>query len=429
MITTGPLPPNPAELLGSQRMRIDPGPAGRSGGPRHHRQPAAPGRHGCGDPRLDHRRDALRGRRRPDPPRRRPRAAARRWPRRVRASSGVALNRLPENGPAAATTTTSTTAAETAPAAKAELEPRRRRRRHTPTRAGDRYARAGGRPMRVLIIGINYRPELTAVGPYTAGLAEHLVARGDERHGDHRPAALPGLADRPRHPTLAPPTPRRSAASTVIRAAHYVPATSQDASGGPCTKERSVSPGSWQPGRLPRPDAILGIVPSLSGGILARLTGEPSRRPLRAPLPGPDGPGREPIRDGRRRRLSRGRPPRPRRWAIRRRRRDRGRRDVVHPVSPLAGRPDVDRIAHVPNWTILAAPELTVAGDARPLRLGGRRAGRPACGEYRPQARSRTGRRGRAAGRRAMATPVRFVLSGGGNQAATIRAAAATLQT
>ena len=34
--------------------------------------------------------------------------------------------------------------------------------------------------LHVLIIGINYRPELTAVGPYTAGLAEHLAGRGDQ---------------------------------------------------------------------------------------------------------------------------------------------------------------------------------------------------------------------------------------------------------
>jgi colanic acid biosynthesis glycosyl transferase WcaI len=34
--------------------------------------------------------------------------------------------------------------------------------------------------MHVLIIGINYRPEPTGIGPYTAGLAEHLAARGEE---------------------------------------------------------------------------------------------------------------------------------------------------------------------------------------------------------------------------------------------------------
>ena len=39
----------------------------------------------------------------------------------------------------------------------------------------------GGRStgLRVLIVGINYRPERTAVGPYTAGLAESLASRGD----------------------------------------------------------------------------------------------------------------------------------------------------------------------------------------------------------------------------------------------------------
>ena len=37
-----------------------------------------------------------------------------------------------------------------------------------------------GKPAKVLIIGINYRPELTAVGPYTAGIAEVLARRGDQ---------------------------------------------------------------------------------------------------------------------------------------------------------------------------------------------------------------------------------------------------------
>ena len=45
----------------------------------------------------------------------------------------------------------------------------------------------GGAPRnRVLIIGINYAPEPVGIGPYTAGLAESLVARG------HRVSALVG---------------------------------------------------------------------------------------------------------------------------------------------------------------------------------------------------------------------------------------------
>jgi len=31
--------------------------------------------------------------------------------------------------------------------------------------------------MRVLVFGMNYRPEVTAIGPYTAGLAQALAAR------------------------------------------------------------------------------------------------------------------------------------------------------------------------------------------------------------------------------------------------------------
>lgn len=34
--------------------------------------------------------------------------------------------------------------------------------------------------MRLLILGMNYRPEATGIGPYTAGLAEHLAGRGND---------------------------------------------------------------------------------------------------------------------------------------------------------------------------------------------------------------------------------------------------------
>ena len=81
--------------------------------------------------------------------------------------------------------------------------------------------------LRVLIIGINYRPELTAVGPYTAGLAEHLAARGDQV------TVITGLPHYPdwRIARGTPRTPRTLVREetiqgvTVIRAAHYVPAT------------------------------------------------------------------------------------------------------------------------------------------------------------------------------------------------------------
>ena len=74
--------------------------------------------------------------------------------------------------------------------------------------------------MRVLIIGINYSPELTGIGPYTAGLAEHLASRGDDvtvitglpHYPDWRIAAGyvtdhdPGGVDAPAFASSAPPT-------------------------------------------------------------------------------------------------------------------------------------------------------------------------------------------------------------------------------
>ena len=125
--------------------------------------------------------------------------------------------------------------------------------------------------MRVLIFGINYRPEPTAIGPYTAGLAEHLAARGDEV------TVITGLPSYPGW-RLMRGTPRRLLATerldgvTVTRAAHYIPATQS-------ALRRAVYEGTFgltgllASLRLARPDAILGVIPSLSGGILARITG------------------------------------------------------------------------------------------------------------------------------------------------------------
>jgi hypothetical protein len=34
--------------------------------------------------------------------------------------------------------------------------------------------------MRILVAGVNYAPEVTGIGPYTTGLAEHLALQGHE---------------------------------------------------------------------------------------------------------------------------------------------------------------------------------------------------------------------------------------------------------
>ena len=131
--------------------------------------------------------------------------------------------------------------------------------------------------MRVLIAGINYRPELTGIGPYTTGLAEHLVRRGDQV------TVVTGL---PHYPgwCLAPGTGRGLWSKEtlddvdVIRAAHYVPPR-QSAVRRAAYEATFGLTGMLAAFAQPRPDAIVGIVPSLSGGFVARLAADRFRAP------------------------------------------------------------------------------------------------------------------------------------------------------
>ena len=76
--------------------------------------------------------------------------------------------------------------------------------------------------MRVLIVGLNYAPEPVGIGPYTAGLAEAMVARGHE---------VSVVAGKPYYPQWKPypdqPKGRRSGVENGVRISrvpHYIPA-------------------------------------------------------------------------------------------------------------------------------------------------------------------------------------------------------------
>jgi colanic acid biosynthesis glycosyl transferase WcaI len=121
---------------------------------------------------------------------------------------------------------------------------------------------------RVLIIGINYTPERSGNAPYTTGLAEHLAARGD------RVTVLTGM---PHYPAwrVDPAYAGRIATTEtrngvcILRRATYVPA-----------RQSAIRRAAYEGGfvltgfplrSVEPPDAILGIVPGLSGAVLARL--------------------------------------------------------------------------------------------------------------------------------------------------------------
>jgi glycosyltransferase involved in cell wall biosynthesis len=126
----------------------------------------------------------------------------------------------------------------------------------------------------VLLVSIDYWPEETGIGPYSTGLAEHLAAAG------HDVTVLAGMPHYPQWqvaPDYRGKWRHREERNGVhiIRRRHYVP-TRQSA------VRRAAYEASWlfhaglvAPAR--RTDAVLGVIPSLSGGIIGRLAAARAR--------------------------------------------------------------------------------------------------------------------------------------------------------
>ena len=278
--------------------------------------------------------------------------------------------------------------------------------------------------MHVLMVGINYRPEPSGVGPYTAGLAEHLAARGDEV------TVITGLPSYPGW-QLNRGTPRRLLSTeridgvTVIRAAHFIPGTQTAA-------KRAIYEGTFgltgllASLRINRPDAILGVVPSLSGGILARLAARRFGTPyglLFQDLMGPAARQSGIAGGGTVGRVTSGTEG----WVAAGARAVAVVTDGFTPYLAALGVPH-DRIHHVPNWTRLAPPSLDRASvrrlfdwpDDRQVVLHAGNMGSKQGLDQVVDAARLAAHRG---------DPVHFVLAGGGNQASRLRAEAECVST
>ncbi len=273
--------------------------------------------------------------------------------------------------------------------------------------------------MKVLIIGMYYRPEVSGNAPYMAGLAEQLVARGDEV------TVLTGL---PHYPEwrIAPGTPRAVVRRevmrgvTVVRAAHYVP-SKQSATGRALYEGTFGLSGLVATLRLPRPNAILGVVPNLSSGVLARLTGQRLNVPYGLLFHNlmSRGARHAGVSGGT---IVAGATAAAEVWITKRARAIGVVTEAFTPYLVSVGVPR-HRIAHTPNWTHLAPPETTVEEtrarfgwtDGQQVVLHAGNIGLMQGLEQVIDAARMAAARG---------DPVQFVLSGGGNQAETIRAAA-----
>jgi len=122
--------------------------------------------------------------------------------------------------------------------------------------------------MRLLLVGINYSPEETGIGPYTAGLAEGLTSRG------HSVVAITGLPSYPQWRVYDGyrrlPWKREYMNGVEVRRRwHYVPETQSAVRRG--LYEGTFLLTGLSALALPRPDLLLGVIPSLSGGLLVRL--------------------------------------------------------------------------------------------------------------------------------------------------------------
>lgn len=135
-------------------------------------------------------------------------------------------------------------------------------------------AEPAAEPREVLIVTINYWPEVSGIGPYSTELAEHLASIG------HRVTVLTGM---PHYPQWRIDEAYRGrlrveqmrAGVRLLRRWHTVP-TRQSA------LKRGVYEGTFVLNAallMPphRPDAIIGIVPSLGGGVLARILAQRTR--------------------------------------------------------------------------------------------------------------------------------------------------------
>ena len=121
--------------------------------------------------------------------------------------------------------------------------------------------------MNALLFGLNYTPEQTGIAPYTTGLAEHLVRCG------HEVTVITGFPSYPQGRVPARYQGRlqqreRIRGVDVRRRWHHV--TSGRSAIGRALCEGTFAISGLSAMGIPRPDAVLGVVPSLSGGLLAR---------------------------------------------------------------------------------------------------------------------------------------------------------------
>ncbi|HET8611545.1 MAG TPA: WcaI family glycosyltransferase [Sphingomonas sp.] len=135
--------------------------------------------------------------------------------------------------------------------------------------------------MRILVVGLNYAPELVGIGPYTAGTVRALIEAGHE---------IEVIAGKPYYPAWKTDAAfdgglyrkSREGGAPVTRCAHYVPAR-------PSGAKRILHHLSFAAAALPqairaarrfRPDLVFTVAPSMIAVPAARIAARIARAPL-----------------------------------------------------------------------------------------------------------------------------------------------------
>jgi len=136
--------------------------------------------------------------------------------------------------------------------------------------------------LRVLVFALNYYPEPTGSAPYMTRLAEHLAAANEV-------TVITGYPHYPSWTFQWVPS-DRSSNPRIFRYRHFVPAR-------PTTSGRAIYEVSWLAsaarGVMPHEsyDAVIALIPTLAGGLLAHLAGRRYRCPVGIVIHDLIGPG------------------------------------------------------------------------------------------------------------------------------------------
>ncbi|MGK2849435.1 MAG: WcaI family glycosyltransferase [Candidatus Limnocylindrales bacterium] len=211
-------------------------------------------------------------------------------------------------------------------------------------------AERGAAP-RILIYSMYYWPEESGNAPYSTGIAEHLAANGME---------VTVVAGMPHYPAWEVDARYRGrwrqteqrAGVRIERFRHHIPR--RQSAARRAVYEASFLAHASMRGQGQRPDAVLGVIPSMSGGVLARIAAARAGaaygiivQDIMSAAAAQSG-----ITGGRRAAAVTGSIER---WALR-------RATVVAPVAAafipiLAGMGvEARRIVHLPNWAHLPPP-------------------------------------------------------------------------